>query len=79
LKDYGYTKRDLVAVLSFLDSCLKKSLPISVKKTIASLGGSEGKSSIELLRTVVLKLGRKLTKDEAVKTLSWIKLLDFYN
>jgi hypothetical protein len=79
LKDYGYSKRDLIAVLSFLDNCLKNPLPMSVKKTIASLGGSKGNSSIELLKTVVADLGRKLTKTEASRTLSWIKLLDFYD
>ena len=78
LKDYGYTKRDMVAVLSFLDSCQKEKLPVSVKKTIAGLGGTYGNDSIMILKAAVSRLGRKLTENEAVKVLSWVKLLDFY-
>ena len=79
LKDYGYTRRDLIAVLSFLDSCLKKPLPVVVKKTIASIGTSEGKSAIDILKAVVVKLGRKLKNEEASKILAWVKLMDFYS
>ena len=79
LKDYGYNKREFLAVLSFIDGCLKKPLPMSIKKTIACLGGTKGKGPVELCRVIVAELGRKLTIDEARKTLSWLKLLDSYN
>jgi len=79
LKDYGYTKRDFLAVLSFIDSCFKIQLPVSVKKTIASLGGTQGKSPLELLQKVVAGLGRKVTTGEAKKILAWLRLLDFYS
>ena len=79
LKDYGYGKRDFLAVLSFIDGCFKKTLPLQVKKTIASLGGTNGKQPVELLQRVVSDLGRKVTRDEAVKICSWLRLMDFYS
>jgi hypothetical protein len=78
LKDYGYNKRDFLAVLSFLDGCLKRPLPVGIKKTIASLGGTHGKGPVELCRIIVTELGRKITREEARRTLSWLKLLDHY-
>jgi hypothetical protein len=50
-----------------------------VKKTIASLGGTQGKSPIALLQKVVVDLGRKVTAGEANKILAWLRLLDFYS
>lgn len=78
LKDYGYNKRDFLAVLSFIDSCFKNPLPFTIKKTIAKLGGMGNKTPEELLRQVVADLDRKITRKEAIKTLSWLRLLDFY-
>lgn len=78
LKDYGYSKRDFLAVLSFMDSCFKNPLPIKVKQTIAKLGGSQNKSPVELLKIVVSSLGRKISREEANKILAWLRLLDFY-
>jgi hypothetical protein len=78
LKDYGYTKRDFLAVLSFIDSCFKDTLPISMKRAIASIGGTMGKRPEELLQAVVSKVGRKVTEKEAIKVLAWLRLLDFY-
>jgi hypothetical protein len=79
LKEYGYSKRDFLAVLSFIDSCFKAQLPINVKKTIASLGGTQSKNPVELLKKVVSNLGRKVTAGEARKILAWLRLLDFYS
>ena len=79
LKNYGYSKRDFLAVLSFIDTCFKAQLPMVVKKTIASLGGTQGKGPVELLQKVVADLGRKVTANEAEKILSWLRLLDFYS
>jgi hypothetical protein len=78
LSKFGYSKRDFLAVLSFIDGCRKNPLPIKVKKTIASLGGTKKKSARELLTKVVADLGRKITQDEAHKILSWLKLLNYY-
>lgn len=79
LKDYGYSKRDFLAVLSFIDNCFKTQLPMTVKKIIASIGGTQGKTPVELLQKVVASLGRKVTAGEATKILSWLRLLDFYS
>jgi hypothetical protein len=79
LKDYGYSKREFLAVLSFIDSCKRIPLPTQVKKTIAKLGGTNNRTAKELLTPVVADLGRKLTAEEANKILSWLKLMDFYN
>jgi hypothetical protein len=79
LKDYGYSKWDFLAVLSFIDSCFKSPLPTEVKKIVASMGGTNGKEAINLLQTVVSCLGRKLRKEEARKVLSWLRLMDFYS
>jgi hypothetical protein len=78
LSNYGYTKRDFLAVLSFIDGCMKNPLPIKVKKTIASLGGTQKRTARELLSKVVFDLGRKITRGEATKILSWLKLMDYY-
>jgi hypothetical protein len=79
LKDYGYNKRDFLAVLSFIDGCFKNPLSLPIKKTIASIGGTEGKQPIELLQKVVASIGRKVTRDEATKICSWLRLMDFYS
>jgi hypothetical protein len=78
LKDYGYNKRDFLAVLSFIDGQMKNELPLQVKKTIAKLGGINNKTAKELLTVVVKDLGRKLTQKEAHKILSWLRLMDYY-
>jgi hypothetical protein len=78
LNEYGYKKREFLAVLSFIDGCMKNPLPIKVKKTIASLGGTKKKTAKELLTVVVADLGRKITLEEARKIMSWLKLLDYY-
>jgi len=79
LKDYGYSKRDFLAVLSFIDDCFKNPLPIKIKKTIASLGGTAGKTPIDILKKVVADLGRKISREEARKSIAWLRLMDLYN
>jgi hypothetical protein len=79
LKDYGYSKRDFLAVLSFIDSCFKSPLSNGIKKIVATIGGTNGKGPVELLQLVVSKLGRKLKVEEAKKILAWLRLLDFYS
>ena len=79
LRDYGYSKREVLAVLSFIDGCFKDRLPISIKKAVVSIGGTNRSNPMELLATVVSKIGRKLTRIEARKVLAWLRLLDFYS
>jgi hypothetical protein len=78
LKDYGYNRRDVMAVLSFVDSCFKDPLSLDIKKSITKLGSLENKTAVEVLTKVVNDVSRKLTRKEAYKTLSWIRLLNFY-
>jgi len=79
LKDYGYSKRDFLAVLSFIDEKYVKPLPLRAKQIIANLGGTRGKQPVENLREVVARLGRPVTKREAAKIISWLRILDFYS
>lgn len=79
LADYGYNKREVLAVLSFLDSQFKKPLALPVKKAIAKIGGTKGESIIDLLGRVVAHTGRRITRKEAETALAWLRLLDYYN
>lgn len=79
LADYGYNKRDVLAVLSFLDSQFKKPLDLPVKKAIAKIGGTNGENVIDLIGRVVANTGRKITRKEAETALAWLRLLDYYN
>ena len=79
LKKYGYNKREFLAVMSYLDQCTKDPIDITLKKAMVKLGGMSGKEPIEVLAQLVASVGRKLTKKEAQKTISWLKLMDFYN
>lgn len=78
LADFGYNKRDFLAVLSFIDNCFDKPLDVSVKKAVAKLGRTQGKTPIELLEQIVSSTGRKITKKEAQRSLAWLKILDYY-
>ena len=78
LAEYGYKKRDFLAVLSFLDRCFERPMPVDIKRTVAKLGGTGGKQPIELLETIVSSLGRKITQREAMRSLTWLRLLDYY-
>jgi len=79
LSQYGYKKRDFLAVLSFLDSKSTKPLPASVKKAIAKLGGTNSKGPVELLSHIVSSIGRKISRKEAERSLVWLKFLDKFS
>jgi hypothetical protein len=78
LKDYGYNRRDFLAVMSFVDQCLKTPLKTDVKKAIASIGCSQGKTVNELISSLNDITGRKLTSKEGSRALAWLRLMDFY-
>jgi hypothetical protein len=78
LVNYGYNRREFLAVMSYLDGCTKSPLDITIKRTIAKLGGMSGRNPLEVLAQLVASIGRKLTKKEAQKTISWLKLMDSY-
>jgi len=78
LKDYGYNRRDFLAVLSSLDGCFKNPLPLDVKKAVASLSGTKG-MTLDKLSFAIQKLsGRKLSNEEINKSVVWLKLMDSY-
>lgn len=78
LKDYGYNRRDFLAVLSSLDGCFRRPLAMEIKKALAELGGTN-KMAIDKASYALQKLaGRKLNADELKKALVWLKLMDFY-
>jgi len=78
LAKYGYSRRDFLAVMSFLDSSLKNPLNISIKKAIASINGSQNKTAGELLTRLKKAVNRDMTKDEVRKSFVWLRLMDFY-
>ena len=79
LADYGYTKRDFLAVLSYLDGCSKNPLPITIKKVLAELGGTNKSGPVDLLKQIVGAIGRKVSKEEARRSLIWLKMMDAYD
>jgi len=78
LKDYGYNRRDFLAVMSFLDQCYKSPLSKEVKKAIAIVGCSKGKTVNQLSNELDKQAGRKLTASEGARALAWLRLMDFY-
>jgi hypothetical protein len=78
LSDYGYKKRDFLAVMSSLDNCFKKPLDLNVKKAIAILGGTHGKNPKTLIGALEKLTGHKLKQDEMRKVFTWLKLMDSY-
>ena len=79
LSKYGYNRREFLAVMSYLDECTNNPMDIKIKKTIAKLGCMKDHEPIEALAQIVASLGRKLTKKEAQKAFSWLKLMDSYS
>jgi hypothetical protein len=78
LADYGYKKRDFLAVMSCLDNCFKKPLDVNIKKAIAILGGTHGKNPKSLIGAIEKLSGRKLKQPELRKVFTWLKLMDAY-
>lgn len=79
LKDYGYSKRDFLAVLSFIDSNTTNPLTFKIKRAVASMGGTENKAPLQVLAKIVKITGEKITKAHAKKALVWVKMLDNFD
>jgi hypothetical protein len=79
LADYGYNKRDFLAVLSCLDNCFKSPLDIQVKKAVAILGGTHGKDPKTLVSAMEKLSGKQLKPNELRKVFTWLKLMDSYS
>lgn len=78
LAEYGFKKRDFLAVLSYLDRHSSEPLPLQIKKAVSELGGTRGKGPVELLSHIVSSIGRKLSRKEASRCITWLKMLDLY-
>jgi len=78
LKDYGYSRRDFLAVMSFIDDCFKKPLDKNIKRAVAELDGTQNRKVKELIFALQKIAGRKLSVDEINKSLTWLKLMDQY-
>jgi len=78
LKDYGYNRRDFLAVMSFLDRCFKNPLDMKIKKAIALIGHTRGQRPTVLANVLAKLTERELTAAEIKKALVWLKAMDSY-
>jgi len=76
LKDYGYTRRDFLAVMSFLDDAMPNPLPKDLKKAMGSMRLAS--TPLDTLRWLVTYTGRKITAFEARKAIAWLKVMEKY-
>ena len=79
LKDYGYNRRDFLAILSFIDECFRKPLSKNIKMAIAELGGTQNRAPKELIFALQKIAGKKLSVEELNKSLMWLKAMDKYS
>lgn len=78
LVDYGYRRRDFLAVMSYLDKCFKNPLSMNVKKAVAELNGTKGLSLEKAIFSLQKLAGQKLAEKDIRKSLVWLKLMDLY-
>ena len=75
LSNYGYNKRDFLAVMSYIDNCLKSPLDMKIKMALADINTRDIK---DIFISLNKASGRKITKKEAKKAMAWLRLMDFY-
>ena len=78
LKDYGYSRRDFLAVMSFLDKCFKSPLSLGVKKAIAELDGTKGLDLDTTVYSLQKLAGRRLNDSEVERSITWLRAMDSY-
>lgn len=78
LKDYGYSRRDFLAVMSFLDDCFKTPMARDVRKALSKTGSTTGRTTPDVIKELSWWTGRTLSAGEAIKALTWLKLMDAY-
>ena len=78
LKDYGYNRRDFLAIMSFLDNCFKTPLAGDVRKALIKVGSTADRQAVDVLKDLSWWAGRELTAGESAKSLAWLKLMDAY-
>jgi hypothetical protein len=78
LSDYGFNRRDFLAVMAFLDSFSKKPLDIAVKKAVAKMNGTMGRNAHVLVTELQKHSGRMLTGKEISRGLAWLQAMESY-
>ena len=78
LSDYGFNRRDFLAVMAFLDSFSKKPLDIAVKKAVAKMNGTQGRNAHVLVTELQKHSGRMLTGKEISRGLAWLQAMESY-
>lgn len=78
LSNYGYNRRDFLAVMSYIDSYFKKPLALDLKKAVAILETTKGMDLRKAIYALSKLAGRKLEMGELKKAITWLKLMDSY-
>lgn len=78
LSEYGYNRRDFLAVMSFLDRCFNKPLNIGLKKAIAELNGTDGLDLDTTVYSLQKIAGKRLNDSEVERSLTWLRAMDSY-
>jgi len=78
LANYGFNRRDFLAVMSYLDKNFKRSLSLGIKKAVADLNGTENLTLREAVYALQKLSSRRLSEGEIKKALTWLKAMDFY-
>jgi hypothetical protein len=78
LADYGYNRRDFLAIMSYLDKNFKNALSLGIKKAIAELNGTKDLTLREAMYSLQKLASRKLLKEEMKKALTWLKAMEYY-
>ena len=79
LSDYGFNRRDFLAVMAFLDSFSKKPLDVAVKKAVAKMNGTQGRNAHVLVTELQKHSGRMLTGKEISRGLAWLQAMESYS
>ncbi len=78
LKDYGYNRRDFLAVMSCLDGCFKNPLTLGIKKAVAELGSTKGLDLDTTVYSLQKLAGRRLNDSEVERSITWLRAMDSY-
>ena len=79
LKDYGYNRRDFLAVMSFLDGCFKNPLGVEIKKAMAQLNGTHDKKPEQVAAALSNLTGRwDIPVAQLRKAHAWLRAMDRY-
>jgi len=79
LSQYGFNRRDFLAVMSYLDQRFKNPLSLGLKKAVAELNGTKDLTVEGAVYALQKLSSRKLGDLEVKKALTWLRALDFYN